>query len=356
MQILARYIAEAFFKNLMMSLIGLAGLFFFQSIITQLNDYALNQLLIFSFYDIPKTLVMVSPPAALVATLLTLSNLSKTNELIACYSIGISIEQIVWVILPIVFIMCCASLVVQDRIIPVFAVKQNIFYQREIKKRQDFFLDVKQEKIWYRSGNMIYNLRTFDPKIDQISGIGVYAFTDDFVLKELIQANSATFQGGGWVLTDGKVTRFEEKTGYPIVENFKSRGLNIKETPKEFKEIELEGDRLRIKDLSRFIDINKKSGIDTKNFEVKLYSRFSMSFIPLIMMLIAIPFSISRAREGRLAKDLSFAFALTFFYWLGNSISFSLGQKGTVPPLLSVWLPSMIFGALAIVLLRRMQR
>ena len=356
MQILARYIAAAFFKNLVLSLSGLTVLFFFQTVITQLNDNTLNQILVLCFYDLPKMMVMVAPPAALVATVLTFSTLSKTNELVACYSIGISLNQMVSVIFPIVFVMCCFSLVAQDRILPAFYEKRNLFYWREVKKMPDFFLDVKKDKIWYRSNNMIYHLRTFDPKTDRILGIGVYVFSPDFNLKELLQAETATYNGSEWELTDGKATHFDEKTGFPVMEEFKKRILKIKEGPSDFKMIEKEVDRLRIKDLIRFINTNKKSGIDSKNFEVKLHSRFALSFIPLIKCLLAVPFSVSRSREGRLGKDLLIAFTITFFYWLSFSVSLSLGQNGTVPPILAAWLPSVIFGLLAVYLLQRMRR
>lgn len=356
MQILARYIATAFFKNLILSLLGLTALFFFQTIITQRSDFALNQLLIYSFYDLPKMMVMVAPPAALLATVLTFSALSKTNELVACYSIGISLNQMLGVIFPIVFVMCCFSLVVQDRILPAFHEKKSLFYWREIKQQQDFFLDVKQDKIWYRSENMIYHLRTFDPKTDRIHGIGVYVFNEKFELKELLQAEIANYTGSEWELTSGKATHFDPKTGFPVIEPFKTRALKIKEGPKDFKMIEREVDRLRIKDLIRFIDKNKQSGIDSKAFETKLHSRFSLSFIPLIMTLLALPFSVSRAREGRMGRDLFIAFVITFVYWLGYSISLSLGQNGTMAPIVAAWLPSIIFGLLALFLLRRMQR
>jgi lipopolysaccharide export system permease protein len=356
MQILARYIASAFFKNLLLALLGLTGLFFFQALITERSDYAFSQLLIYKLYDLPQMMVMVAPPATLLATVLTFSALSKTNELIACYSIGISLNQMVSVIFPIVFVMCCFSLVVQDRILPAFYEKKSLFYWREIKKKQDFFLDVKQDKIWYRSDNLIYHLRTFDPKTDRILGIGVYVFDPAFDLQELLQAEVATYTGSEWELTQGKSTHFDPKTGFPVIEPFKKRILKIKESPKDFKNIEREADRLRIKDLIRFIETNKKSGIDSKAFEVKLHSRFSLSFIPLIMCLLAIPFSVSRAREGRMGRDLFIAFVITFIYWLGYSISLSLGQNGTILPIVAAWLPSVIFGFLALFLLRRMQR
>jgi len=356
MQILARYIAIAFFKNLLLALLGLSALFLFQTIITQLNDYEFNQLLIYSFYDLPKMMVVVAPPAALLATVLTFAALSKTNELVACYSIGISLKQIVSVILPIVFVMCCISLVAQDRILPAFHEKKSLFYWREIKKRPDFFLDVKQDKIWYRSNNMIYHLRTFDPKTERIFGIGVYVLSEDFTLNEFLQSEVATYNGSGWDLGQGKATRFDDKSGFPVVEPFKTRTLKIKEGPKDFKMIEKEIDRLRIKDLIRFIANNKKSGVDAKSLEVKLHSRFSLSFIPFIMCLLAIPFSVSRTREGRLGRDLMIAMAITFIYWLSYSICLSLGENGTVTPILAAWLPTAAFGSLAAVLLLRMER
>ena len=355
MQILARYIASAFFKNLLLSLLGLTGLFFFQTILTQLNDFTLAQKLIYNLYDLPNMMVVVAPPSALIATIMTFSALSKTNELVACYSIGISIKQMMSVLFPIVFVLCCFSLVVQDRILPAFNEKKSYFYWREIKKKQDFYLDVKQEKIWYRSENLIYHLQNFDVKNERILGIGVYVFDDQFELIEQLQAEKASFNGKDWDLTNGKTTHFDAETGFPVTEAFQTRTLKIKENPKDFQMIEKEVDRLRIKDLIRFIKSNKKSGIDSKNFEVKLHSRFSLSFIPIIMFLLAVPFAISRARDGRAGKDMMIAFVITFFYWLSYSISLSLGQNGTVAPILAAWLPSVIFGFLALILLKRMR-
>lgn len=356
MQILARYIAIAFFKNLLLALFGLTALFFFQTIITQLNEFTLSHLLIYTFYDLPKMVVMVAPPSALVATVLTLSSLSKTSELVACYSIGISLNQIVSVIFPIVFVMCCFSLVIQDRILPAFHEKKSLFYWREVKKKQDFFLDVKQDKIWYRSENLIYNLRTFDPELGRIVGIGVYVFSEDFSLKQHLQAETALYTGNDWELEHGKSTTFDPQSGFPVVVPFEHMTLKIPESPSDFKMIEKEVDRLRIKDLIRFISFNKKSGIDSKNFEVKLHSRFALSFIPLIMCLLAVPFSVSPNREGRLGKDLLIALTITFFYWLSFSISLSLGQNGTLPPVMAAWMPSVIFSLLALFLLQRMRR
>lgn len=352
MQILARYLATAFIKNLILSLFGLTILFFFQTIITQLNDYTFSQLLIYVSYDFPKMMVMVAPPASLVAMVMTLSGLSKTHELIAIHSIGISTAQILTILLPIVFVLCCFSLIAQDRILPMLYEQKTVFYWKEMKHSQDFFLDFRKDKIWYRSNNMIYHLKTFDFKNEIIKGIGVYVFDSQFNLTELLQGESAHHNGHEWVLETGKATKFTGSSGFPKTENFKSRTLNIKEQPSDFKMIEKEVDRLRIKDLNKFIETNKRSGIDSKGYETKLHSRFALSFIPLIMALLAVPFSVSGTREGRTSTDLGIAFAITFFYWISFSMSLSLGLKGTISPIAAAWGPSILFALLAVYLLK----
>jgi lipopolysaccharide export system permease protein len=71
---------------------------------------------------------------------------------------------------------------------------------------------------------------------------------------------------------------------------------------------------------------------------------------------LAIPFSLRGRREGGAARDFGLCLAITFFYWLFFSIGLSLGTNGTVPPLLAAWLPSMVFGGLAVFLIVKRQR
>ena len=110
-----------------------------------------------------------------------------------------------------------------------------------------------------------------------------------------------------------------------------------------------------MKELSRYIESIRNAGADTKSYEVKLHSRFSLSFIPIVMCFLSVPFSIGNRREGGVAKDLGLCLATTFLYWLFYSISLSLGVNGVLPPWLSAWLPSGIFLTLALGLIARKQ-
>jgi lipopolysaccharide export system permease protein len=357
MKTLDRYIAISFLKHFGLALLGLTVLYLTQALLGELLDheFSTTQILAHNFMGVPQIMVQMTPPAVLVATALSLSGLNRSNELVACFSLGVGIWRIMSTVISLVIIVCCLTLVLQDRILPPLFKKRTNYYWRDMKKRTDFHLDVKQNKIWYRSKNLIYNLRTFDTKSRTIYGMSVYTFDGEFNLLQVIDAERATYLPGGWQLMKGTVTVFTKEDPFPITQKFEKKELQITETPKDFQEIEKEVDGLRLKELYRYIDRVKQAGTDTKSYEVKFHSRISLSFIPIVMCFLAVPFSIRHRRDGGVAKDLGICLGFTFFYWLFYSVGLSLGTNGTLPPWLAAWLPSVIFAAVAVTFIARRQ-
>lgn len=352
---LDRYIAGIFLKNFMMAALALAVLFTFQALLGALFDrtFPASQVIVYHLLGAPQTLVQMMPPAVLVATVLTLSNLARSSELVACYSIGFGLPRISVLILALVFMVSCLMLVLQDRILPPTFKKQTAYYWQVMQKRPDVYLDLKQDRIWYRSRNLIYNLQRFDPRSNAIYGMTVYTFDDQFNLAQVVEAERAEFKDGIWKLMKGTVTLFNRDDPFPMTQSFDDKELQINEGPKDFQEIEKEVDGLRLKELAQYIDRMRSAGADTKSYEVKFHSKISLSFIPLVMCVLGLPFSTRGRREGGAARDLGLCLGLTFFYWLFFSVGLSLGSNGALPPMLAAWLPSVIFAALAAWLLLR---
>ena len=355
MKKLDQYITGILVRNLVMALLSLSALFIFQSIFGDLYDhhYTANQILIYHAMNLPKIAVEMAPPAVLMATVLTLSGLSRTHELVACYSIGFGLKRIMTLILGIVMVVSGILLIMQDRILPPVWKERTNYFRREMQHHPDFLLDIKRDKIWYRSKNMIYNLQRFDGRSNSIIGMSVYTFDDDFNLIQVIDAERGEYTQKGWKLTAGTITLFNPNDPFPLTKTFSEKIVFIPETPKDFQEIEKEVDGLKLKELYHYIGRMRDAGADTKAFEVKFHSRISLSFIPLVMCFLAIPFSIGNRRSGGIAKDLALCLIVTFFYWLFYSVGLSLGTNGALPPWLAAWLPSTIFVVLAATLVSK---
>ncbi len=357
MRTIDRYLTGIFAKNFGLTLLGLTAVFVFQAMLSQLIDreFPPSQILFYHLLGIPKIMTQFAPPAVMIATLLTLSGLNRSQELVACYSIGIGLPRIASVLLSLAFMVSCMLLVAQDRLVPPLHRYQTFYYQREMKKRQDYMLDFKQDRIWYRSRGLIYNLRTFDPKKSTIYGMAIYTFDELFKLVQVVDAERAIYGSDGWSLKNGSVTVFSAEDSTPMTRGFKEKKLNLGESPKDFAEVEREVDGLRLKELRRYIQKSRQAGADTKSNEVKFHSRISLSFVPLVMCVLAFPFAVRGRREGGVAKDFAWCLFFTFFYWLFYSIGLSLGSNGALPPLIAAWLPSGVFAAIAGYLLTQLR-
>lgn len=310
----------------------------------------------FTLYQMPEVLVLLLPPACLMGTLICLSGLARRNELTAMFASGISLGRISFVLMSLVFMLCCVSFVITDRVIPPLAKARAQFYRTVIEQKPDLQTDIKQNKIWYRSRNLIYNLRSFDPAKNRISGISIYTFNDNFDLIQQIEAKAADYVNDRWILSDGLLTLFDETTGHPMSKHFDSQAMTLTETPTDFQEIEKEVETLRLKYLWRYIQRNKEAGIDTRAYEVTFWSKISMALVPLIMALLGIPFATQHQRHASLAKDISVCFLIVLVYWLFFSGSLSMGKSGWIPPLWAAWLPNILFFAFGLFMVLRTRR
>ena len=357
MKTLDRYIAASFIKNFWVASLGLTFVFVFQAILGGIidKDYTLRQLIIYHCLQIPNIFVQMAPPSVLMTTVFTLSGFNRSNELVACYSIGYGIKRFLTLFISLALLVCCMVLFLQDRILPPLYHRQTNYLWREMKKRNDFVVDVSQNRIWYRSKNLIYNLRAFDSKSQTILGMTVYSFDDRFNLRETLEAETAKYTPSGWKLFNGAITQFQINEAFPKHQAFKEIQLQIPETPKDFKEVDKKVDGLRLRQLYAYINQLKKAGLDTKEHQVKLHSRLSQSFIPIVMCILGVPFSIRGRREGGVAKDLTACLVITFFYWLFYSIGLSLGTNGNITPWIAAWTPTLLFTVFALFLVRRKQ-
>ena len=113
---------------------------------------------------------------------------------------------------------------------------------------------------------------------------------------------------------------------------------------------------LTLGELNQFIEKEKRRGSSNINvYLVVLYKKFSIPVSAFILTVIAVAVSAMKRRGGMglsLAIGIGLAFAFVFF----DKIFGTLAEKSSFPPLLAVWFPNIVFGILAIFLLRNAKR
>jgi lipopolysaccharide export system permease protein len=104
--------------------------------------------------------------------------------------------------------------------------------------------------------------------------------------------------------------------------------------------------------LRKHIQMKKLRGDpDLIKYEVKEYERVAYPFATIILTLIGVAVS-SRKVRGGIGFTLGLGLALTFSYILFMQVFTVLATFGNFPALLAVWFPNILFGIIALILLR----
>ena len=113
---------------------------------------------------------------------------------------------------------------------------------------------------------------------------------------------------------------------------------------------------LPLTELNKFIDKERARGSSNINvYLVVLYKKYSIPVSAFILTIIAVSVS-SMKRRGGMGVNLAIGIILAFAFVFLDKIFGVLAEKSTAPPLLAVWIPNIVFGALAIYLLRNAKR
>ena len=238
MKILDRYIIREFFKLFSLTMLTFTLLYlvvdFFSRIRMFLSNNATTYQIATHFgFGIPQIISHTMPVSVLLASLLTFSLLSKNSEIVALKSSGISLYRASLPLLVSALLISAFSFVFNEVITPYANQKAKYIEFVEVKKLQKMGA-FKQNQIWYRSKNAIYNFALFDPQTNTLKGITINYIGQNFELTMRIDAKEARWQDGQWIFSDLLITTFSTDH-FPVLEKVTSRAILLPETPTELR-------------------------------------------------------------------------------------------------------------------------
>jgi len=113
---------------------------------------------------------------------------------------------------------------------------------------------------------------------------------------------------------------------------------------------------LRYNELVKFIDREEQRGSKyIGRYKLAKYQKWSLPVSVFILTIIAVAVS-SRKRRGGMGVNLAFGICIAMIFVFFDKIFGTLASQSDFSPLLAVWFPNIIFGILAIILLRNAKR
>jgi lipopolysaccharide export system permease protein len=351
-----RYISGLFWTYFLGGLLVFVTIFISIDALSMMVEYkgvAAESWLKYYEFGLPDVIYRMLPMASVISIVFTLSTLNRLNELVALYSMGMGLVRICLPMLVWVMVLCGFELGLSDRVLPNFSKHKNFVFYNEIKKNPSLYSMVRTDRIWYRSQDTIFNIKTLNEKANKAQGLMLYYFNQNWDLLQMISADEVDMNGQNWDLHDGSVTVFTEDSSFPLTTHFKDKTIVMGEESKDLGSSANTSDVLSLGELSQFIKKNKEAGLDTVRYEVDYQSKYSYALAALVMSLLGIPFSVSRARSGGAMRNVGICLGLVLLFWILYSSSLTLGNYGHLPPLLAAWLPIVLMSGLAAYFIKR---
>ncbi|MFZ3230579.1 MAG: LPS export ABC transporter permease LptG [Pseudobdellovibrio sp.] len=354
-----RYLLGLFWSAFLAGLLVFVTLFIAtdaMSSILKYHDVSSVVFLKYYLYFAPEIIYKMLPVACVVGMVMTISSLNRGSELVALFSSGMSLFRVSRMVFLSIMLVCLASYYMSDQLMPTFSKSKNFTFYNEIEKNPSRFQTIKTNRIWYRSKNSIYNIKTLNAEGNVAQGLTLYFFNDRWDLIQMLTASSVTMNGSQWVLQNGTITVFSEDSSFPMNDRFLEKTIVMTEEAQDLRSTGQTSDLLTQKELSRFIGKNKEAGLDTIKYEVDFHSKFSFALAGLVMSLLALPFCVGKARGGGMMLNITICMGLVLVYWIFYSSSQTLGQHGQLKPIIAAWMPNVVMAALGMTFLLRLKR
>ncbi|MBZ5522408.1 MAG: LptF/LptG family permease [Acidobacteriia bacterium] len=347
--ILDDYVLRNFLGNLAIILLSFVVLLLIFTFFELLSDIIRNKIgwLTWGSYLLnvaPAMLYQVTPLAVLLAVLVTLGLMQKSNELTAMKATGISIYRAIVPVLVIAAVLAVGLFALEQSYLP-YANKRQETLRNNIKGRPPQTYLRPDRKWIFGQNNDIYYYEFHDSDRDVFGSISVFEFDPKtFQITKRIYATRAHWEEGlqQWVFAKGWQRSFRGSA----IEDFRRFDVatfaELNEQPNYFKKEVRQSSEMNYDELRAYISDLQQSGFDVVRLRVQLHKKLAYPLITIVMAVLAVPFALSAGRRGALT-GVAIALLIAVGYWITSGLFEAMGNVSQLPPALAAWSPDVIF-------------
>ena len=362
MPLLDRYILTRFLGIFITTLLAFMVLFLVVDVVENMDDYIdanmpRRAILAYYYYTLPWFLSIGLPMATLLATFFSMGMLHKRNEISAMKASGFSVRRIGASLLLTGVLISIGSFFLDDLLVSEGLRRKADLESQYMARQYRRTHKVKRQNIFLQqSPNEVLAIDRYDHRIQEARGVYLQRY-EDGVMKERIDFDRLRWdpEAGQWRGTDFAFRRFPAGTDSVVwISTGSDTLISLALRPLDLTRMSVTPEEMRYGELREFISRLISNGIDPTRWEVNMHFKVAFAATSFIMVLFGLPLSVGRPRAS-----LTFGAGMSIFVIFGYYVVIKMGQsfgiKGVLPPLVSVWLPNLIFLGLGFYLLIKLR-
>jgi lipopolysaccharide export system permease protein len=349
--IIWKFLGTFFFSILL--ILTIAVVFDFAEKIDNFMDkQAPIKAILFDYYlnFIPYFGTLFAPLFVFIAVTFFTSKMAANTEIIAILNSGMSFLRMMWPYFISAFAIASFTFILTNFVIPSSNRKRMEFegkYYRSSSRK------VTVESIHRQVfKNINVYMGSYNPISNRGMNFTIEKFNDSNRLVSKLSASSVLFDTSlhKWTAINYYIREIKDN------EEIITRGSRIDTTltinPGDFSRDPGYVGTMTYRELNDYISLLKLQGSDElKLFLIEKYRRFASPFAVFILTLIGVTLS-SRKIRGGIGMNIGIGLILSFSYILFQQFASQFSLKGSLGPMLAMWIPNIIYTVVALILYR----
>ena len=344
------YIVSKFITTFFIALLLIIGIVIIFDISEKIDNFVAKEAplkaIVFDYYlnFIPYFMNMFSPLFVFITVIFFTSKMAADSEIVAILSCGISFHRMM---VPYIF---------SAALIALFSLCLNLFIIPDANKtRLEFENQYVKTRFKSVGRNVHYQISpgefVFAESFRSWNNTA-YRFTLEKIvdnkLVSKISAESAVYHEDTdtWTLKKYFIRDYNEDLTDRI-RSGKQIDTTIALSSKDFYLTEKTVETLNYKELNNLIDTQRMRGDANVKFAlIEKNTRFALPFSAFILTIMGVALS-SKKRRGGIGWNIGIGIALAFTYILFLRFSQMFVHTDTLPPVIALWLPNLVFTIIA---------
>ncbi|MCA1743708.1 MAG: LptF/LptG family permease [Desulfovibrionales bacterium] len=292
-------------------------------------------------FKIPLIVTQLMPAIFMLAVIIQIAIMYRSNEMIALESNSISFFK------PAVFFIFYS--VAAFLVLLAFSETMGIRGYQETKTIWD--ADIRQRQVedrgiddlWFREGQTIVFVDKAWPGRNEGKGLTVYEMDGPDTVKRIIKAPEFKIAQGTWILSRPEVTDMDEfqRHNPPSIDLF----LETELSSFSIVASRLPYDSLSIFTLKRLITQLEERGSNVERMATAMQSKVSYPFALVVMTILGLAMA---TLIRNIYALVVLALVIVFLYYTVYVFGISYAEEGMIPPFLGAWLANILFGILGL--------
>lgn len=316
------------------------------------NGFSVGEFLVnFYPYWIVNLIITFMSILVFISVIFFTSRIANNTEIVAIISSGASFHRFARPYLITSTFIALIALLLNHFILPIANIKKNELepYTYNAKNRAEF--TGNSEVSTQLSKTEYIFIKSYNRQEKRGSGFMYQKFDGKRKLTYQIIANEFHWDAAkSQFVLNNYLEKTINKDETEKLGNGDSMTKSFGHPPEELFPDVLLGQNKTTPELIKFIDREKEKGnANLNNYLNELYQRTAMPVSVIILTFLALSLS-SQKKRGGLGVNLAIGISLAFVFVFSFEALKVVSENKTLPPLLAMWLPNLVFGPVALVL------